>query len=276
MLIMGRYNGQTHNDSKPAGFNPTRRFMMYQQADKKYKVQFGAWACGSFSLEKLYLEHLQFRNRWSATNCGFDLTKYKGTMLYFEQHMLYDYLVFIDPEYETTEAFLKEATFHPIALITHPQTIVVKSKNRAGPRRARKYWVQRPSWWDSGWEFATNIAEKGMFIYFIMFIDLSYPWVDPYIDELKQSARAEEWWNDPNQKWKTDFDTHVRDSVNTQDLDTKQHEQENLGPLILKVQDQHSSQFIEQVTVFYKSHWYWGGRNLSIKKICDPKQPIHN
>lgn len=239
--------------------------------NNQFKVQFGAWTTGHFSLTNLYSEHMQFRNRWSASNCGFDLARYLGTMFYLEQHAELDYIVFIDPEYETTASFLRQATFHPIAMITHPQTVLIKSRKRAGPRRARKIWIPRPAWWDSGWTFTKEIAQKGMFIYFFMFIDLDHPWIDSHLDvEINSGADNDGviWWK--KMDWKTEWDKYVEKTVKTDDVDKVDSVKACYGPLMLRERDLQEYKNNEQVTAFYKSYWMWGGRNLTIKKVCDP------
>lgn len=285
-LIIGWSSANHQMELDAEHFNPARRYMPNAAGDK---IQFGGWALGSFTLAGLYREHQQYRNRWSFSNCGFDLASYKGTTLYLEQHHKHDYIVFIDPEYRSLNEFAKQATFHPLELITHPQTILVKSRERAGPRRARKVWVPRPSWWDSGWEFAKTIANKGIFCWFVMFVDLDYPWVLARLDTGNindQPATSNDffsWWRLGNAGWKTTFDAYVRSTVeqahdskiaqtNEQSID--EWEKVMAGPMVLKFKDINQHQFAEQVLWFYKSTWYWGGRNLTLKKVCDPNADV--
>nr|ATY37438.1 ORF1 [Anelloviridae sp.] len=259
-------------------FNPVQRYF----ADPTGTLQMGGWAIGNFSLYNMYTEHQAYRNRWSYSNCGFDLARYSGTTLYFEQHFDIDYMVFIDPEYETIKAFAHQATFHPLSLITHPQTIMVKSRARAGPRRARKVWVPRPSWWDSGWDFSKNIANKGIFSYFICMVDLDWPMMQKIgRSESDMDNQNVSWWKDKNLGWKAKFDKYVTDCVSTPYKD-KNHTmtQDDLdvcgwGPFFLRPGTSYLNQN-RQLLMFYKSVWHWGGRNMLLKKVCDPSKDLHN
>lgn len=264
----------TPNDTRHA-WDPVQRFYAAQNGD----IQLGGWALGNFSLEGLYKEHLAFRNRWSFSNCGFDLASYKGTWLYFEQHRHMDYLVMIDSEYESLKEFVTQTTFHPLALITHPHVIVIKSRDRVGPRRARKVWVPRPAWWDSGWTFTKDIARKGMFAYFIMFIELDYPLMVKYVESENYLDQEEvSWWKSANQKWKEDWDSYILSTLSETEPASKADLVRpdkskvihiNQGPLMPR----YNAIFVGtnwQLLMFYKSIWRWGGRNLTMKKICDP------
>nr|ATY37433.1 ORF1 [Anelloviridae sp.] len=277
-LVMGWSGAHVGAEKEPQHFNPVRRYM---PSSNGQKVQFGGWALGSFTLAGLYREHQWYRNRWSFSNCGFDLASYHGTTLYLEQHHLYDYLVFIDPEYRSIAEFAKQATFHPIELITHPQSILVKSRARAGPRRARKVFIPRPSWWDSGWEFAKDIANKGIFCWFVMFVDLDYPWILARLDTGDINAQPStsnefiNWWRLGDQGWKKEFDDYVRETT-TQGHDSKIGETNErtdeqwakmmAGPMVLKFRNINEHTFAEQVLWFYKSVWRWGWKKPNTEK----------
>lgn len=277
-LIMGTPVQTTDHGfgDKWAHFNPARRFTVVGDGSQ---LQLGGWTVGHLSLSALYEEHKAFKNRWSTSNCGFDLARYMGTTMYLQQHSKYDYIAFFDEEYETTEEFMKgTASLHPMLMLTHPKTILVKSRERAGPRRSRRVFIPRPSWWDNGWSFAKDIAQKGLFIYYFSFIDLEWPWLDPYLKEDDRSGSTNQkkrWW--PNNNWKTKFDdfqqkqfaTTTDVTMSSQDMETL-----NYGPFMLRMHDAQAQNFVAQITFFYKSKWYWGGNNLTFKTICDPKKTL--
>nr|ATX61881.1 putative ORF1 [Torque teno calomys tener virus] len=245
------------------GFNPVRRFGIW--GNNNSNVQLGGWVVGHFSLQMLYYEHKDWKNRWSNTNCGWDLVQYYGTTLFLEQHKDQDYIVFLDPEYQSTEEFLKTTSIHPLLMITHPNTILIKSRERAGPRRARKVFLPRPSWWDSGWSFSTDICKKGIFLFYVCFIDLDWPWLDNYIEDHKKEKAK--WWKD--NKWKEEFDKYVKDNFMMPTQDTDIHETLNMGPFWPRPVDVNNSKNL-QLVFFYKSYWRWGGNNLTVKAVCDP------
>nr|QYD02305.1 ORF1 [Torque teno felis virus] len=278
-LCLGQGSNAHNLSSTNHEFNPVRRF---DTDTSNTYVSFGGWSVGSFTLQRLYQEHQHYRNRWSASNCGFDLVRYRGTTLFLEQHAKLDYIFFVDPEYETTEAFIKQATMHPLALITHPQSVLIKSRERAGPRRSRKIFVPRPAWWDSGWDFSKHIAQKGLFIYIVFVVDLDYPWFESYFDRAinQSTVTDQEWWRKGIKVWKDSFDDYTRKTVDTKPSGTTTSITDNntigAGPFFYKPRNAEDWKYNEQITFFYKSYWHWGGRNLTIKKICDPTLDIHN
>lgn len=278
LLISGQINTNTHWGSKWYEFNPARKFTDWQGTNSQWKLQYGGWACHSLTLVNLYDEHTKFRNRWSASNCGFDLARYLGTTVYLQQHKTMDYIVYIDEEYSSTMDFLRQGSMHPMIMLTHPKTILIKSRERAGPRRTRKVWVPRPSWWENGWVFTTIMCKKGMFIFYAAFVDLDHPWVEPYIgSDGGTDENSAKWWNKTD--WKDKWDTNQKiefNATNQPDVQSLTDDLKaiNRGPFMLRALDV-NKQSIEQVTFFYKSKWRWGGNNITLKTICDPtKFPV--
>lgn len=271
-------------EKKPWNFCPEARFWVgntnhpWWPFGETITLHCGGWAIGSLSLYAMYLEHLYSKNRWSVSNCGFDLAKYRGTTFYLPQHATIDYIFFYDSEYQDLDKFLEHTDLHPLLLITHPQTILIKSKNRAGPRRTRKVYIPRPAWWPSGWSDMRNIAKTGLFCYFIMAIDLDNPWIGKYQNPYDGAHGA--WWTD--QKWLTKWNEYVRTPNNNQSTSfrIKQYSSNDManvrsGPFILKSwKMEHPDYIYPQITIFYKSYWTWGGRSLSIKTVCDPNKPL--
>lgn len=124
-------------------FNPQAKFG-WRADDNTCDIWTGGWAIGTFSLTHLYYEFTMWRNRWSASNCGFDLAKYHGTKLTFVPHKNLDYLVFIDTKYRDTTVFRKQR-LHPALIITHPQTRIIWSYSKKNYKRLPSIWVPRPN-----------------------------------------------------------------------------------------------------------------------------------
>lgn len=237
----------------------------------------GGWSAGAFSLNNLYKEHKWHRNRWSVSNCGFDLTRYRGTTMYLPQHAEWDYIAFFDPEYKSLKHFMEHTPLHPIQLLTHPQTILIKSRKTAGPRRSRRIFIPPPAWWDSGWNGMDTVCDNGIFCYFFAFVDLDNPWLGQFAQPKTPDTGA--WWQDA--KWINAWDTYLKKCAakpptvqergtmhNSTDMKTVRY-----GPFWPK-EFTKSSLLYTQVTWFYKSYWDWGGNNLSFKTICDPCKPL--
>lgn len=251
---------------------------------KEHEIVLGGFSSGTFSLSSLYMEHLMYRNRWSQSNCGFDLASYRGTKLYFQPHPDYDYIVLVDPEYRKYDQWVKQP-MHPAVLITHPQSRIIRSIKHAGPRRKMpKMFVPPPSTMNTGWQWMAELANEGLFAWFVTWIDLGAPWVGN-IDNPNQVK----WWKTGDQSNKPDW---VTESVNMQmktvqqGLDAYYTESMNnkrwvnpgkfpyqlgFGPFVFKGPHMSDQEHYPQITWFYKSYWQWGGSTTSIKTVCDPK-----
>lgn len=289
LLIIGRQ--QDSNESydsykkQTTNFCPEQRFFVgadqgtwWWPWNKTNQLLCGGWSVGCFSLHILWQEHLYHKNRWSVSNCGFDLAKYRGATMYLPQHADIDYLFFWDAEYKDMQHFLEHEKLHPIDLMTHPQAILIKSRERAGPRRTRKVYIPRPSWWPSGWSNMQDIAKTGLFVYFVVAVDLDHPWLGKYQNPTTKETGM--WWAD--MKWYEDWNTLVKNTDhNTSPTERSKArdnaEQSNIrgGPFLLRQwKVEHDHYIYKQLTLFYKVYFTWGGRSLSIKNICDPTKPL--
>lgn len=246
---------------------------------RSIQIQSGGWTIGCFSLHILWQEHLYHKNRWSASNCGFDLAKYRGTTLYLPQHATLDYIFFWDAEYKDIDHFIKHEKLHPLDLITHPQAILIKSRARAGPRRTRKVYIPRPSWWPSGWSNMVDIAKTGLFIYYCIVVDLDHPWIGKY--QTPKDVNSGAWWMDTDwygkwEAWIQNTDHNTSQTERAKLLSKPDNKVIRAGPFFLRNwANEHPEHYIyHQLTLFYKVYWTWGGRSLSIKNICDPSKPL--
>ncbi|AWJ58478.1 ORF1 [Anelloviridae sp.] len=271
-LMVGQPN-QT-GDPKTAKHYELKQGSIFAYKADGSDLWMGTWGVGMVSLSILYEEHKMWRNRWSQSNCGFDMAEYRGTTVYLEQHSTADYIAFFDEEYRNIQSFAQQASLHPLVLLTHPKTVIIKSRARAGPRRARKVFIPRPSWWDSGWKFSKDVAKKGLFVWYISLVDLEHPWMDAYIQDDSAFEKAK-WWKDF--KWKDDFDTFVNTAIQQlQTSDNSANYKESIphGPTMYSVKDMQRDTMNIQITWFYKSYWHWGGNNLTIKKVCNPDMDV--
>lgn len=289
LLVIGRQPAKTEEvnpsyKSSLMNFCPEARFFVGNTTTwwwpfaTNTQVLTGGWSVGNMSLNQLYLEHQWYKNRWSRSNCGFDLVKYRGTTLYLPQHEYIDYIFFVDSEYKSIDKFLQEMDLHPLQLITHPAAILIKSRNRAGPRRTRKVYVPRPSWWSSGWASMSSMADEGLFCWFAIAIDLDNPWIGKY--QNPTTVATGQWWGNDNwyKKWKEYLGNKNKQESSverTQLFEDEDHKTIRAGPFMLRNwKIEHQDYIYPQMTMFYKVYWTWGGRNLSFKKICDPKKPL--
>lgn len=248
----------------------------------------GGWSLGVMSLEAFYQEHTDKRNRWSTSNCGFDLVKYLGTKLYFVPCPYQDYIVYIDEEYHSTEEMMKQC-LHPAVVITHPKSRLIRSIKNGGPRRKLPHmWVPRASNMSSSWHRSKEIANWGLFAYYCAFVDLGCPCIAQVNDPNIQT-----WWknrsnNNPDPDWYTYWMQFQKLSGQAgleklggppTETDRKKFEGLADGPFLQKSPNEYCSwnkdgapgaRVYSQVVWFYKSFWRWGGTVLTLKQVCNP------
>lgn len=290
VLVTGHTFASKPNDTndvkKYASFKPWFPFGTVISNGWFYSDQrlcLGGYSTGTFSLSSLYAEHLTYRNRWSQSNCGYDLACYKGTKLYMLPHQTYDYIVYVDQEYKSFTEWLKQC-MHPGVLITHPKARVVRSIKNAGPRRKMpKMFIPPPTTMNTGWQWMNNIATEGLFAWFVTWLDLDAPWIGNVDD-----PSTVKWWSTGDKNSAPDW---VKHSTEMQGKDISaalnafysnnsnvNNQWENLGygPFILKgiynTAQEHRVDY-PQITFFYKSYWQWGGSTTTFKTVCDPKDP---
>lgn len=307
VLISGlRYPGTDQQFTEPRGsgwlnaWSPMVPFGMLYQTGWFYqnnKLVLGGYSAGTFSLDALYQEHLWYRNRWSNSNCGFDLASYRGTTIYFKPHLYFDYIVFIDPEYGDFREWMKQC-MHPAVLLTHPQAFIVKSIRSGGPRRKlKKRHIPPPSTWSSGWRWMKDVCKDGLFSWYVCWIDLEEPWAprtqDPQDYKWWQTGGVDtppEWvgkWMDLQQLDPADALGKVVDGGGTAGIrltdgtgtigPTNMYNKLRYTPFVLKHPGMAGTDpkmppvdSYPQILWFYKSFWQWGGSTVTIKKVCDP------
>lgn len=239
----------------------------------------GSWSVSLFNLKRLYEDHKQFRNRWSTSNCGFDLVKYHGTLLTFVPHTSLDYIVYVDTEYKSVSAFMKQP-LHPGVVITHPRTRIIKSRNWYKSKRFPSIWVPRPNHWTDQWYYMDDAATSSMFLMYISWIDLNDPFLPITIGTNENEFK---WWQpdpDGDTGWVKQFRRMQDSSLDPHNsrIDYanggepgKNWKYVDWGPFILKRSWPESK--CPSVPVFYKSYWTWGGNVISLKPVCDPTIP---
>lgn len=255
----------------------------------KQDIILGGYSVGAFSLQNLYEEHLASRNRWSQSNCGFDLARYMYTVLYFVPHPYLDYIVYVDAEYKTMDLFKKDV-LHPGSMITHPATRIIRSIRNGGPRRKLpRIKIPRPAHWDDGWMWMSDLAKWGLFAFYISWVDL----FDPFIGNLADPNKVR-WWSwsstdNKNADWYEEWGvlqkqlptqqvTDVYESLRAWNLTGntapgKGKYALRFGPFVLKDPYGHGdkiSDIYPQIPIFYKSYFWWGGSTTGLKTICDP------
>ncbi|QIJ55523.1 ORF1 [Lepus torque teno virus 1] len=284
---------KTHNTEakQMSSFKPQTCFGMVNVRGWFYGnnyVNFGGYSCGTFSLTSLYQEHLMMRNRWSQSNCGFDLGTYRGTKITFVPHPQLDYLVYVDAEYRDFNLWMKQC-MHPAVLITHPSTRLIRSIAHGGPRRRLpKMFVPPPSTMNSGWSWMKDLAGQGLFAWWVCWLDLHNPWFahveDPNVVkwwDKGQENQPPTWyqdWFDLQQMSVGDQIMAVYGSGKIGDVPSNfengnRYDKLAYGPFIYKNKPNAQVDYgFPQITFFYKSYWQWGGSTTTIKKVCNPEQ----
>lgn len=249
---------------------------------KNQDIYLGGYSMGTFSLASMYAEHLMWRNRWSTSNCGYDLASYKGTKLYFMPHPELDYIVYVDEEYKSFDEWSKQC-MHPGVLMTHPKTRLIRSLRTGGPRRKLpKMFIRPPSTMNTGWQWMNNIAKAGLFAWFTCWVDFQAPWIGNVDD-----PNTVRWWEGGDTqtsplwvssalkmqskdvgKATTDYYAGLKPNVSLGELN-----QLDYGPFILKGPSHNLAETpvkYPQMCWFYKSYWQWGGSTTGVRAVCDP------
>ncbi|QIJ55578.1 ORF1 [Marmot associated torque teno virus] len=289
VLVSGFHSPLSTDDNKKKNdsFKPTVAFG--EQTSWWYSrftgdLILGGYCMGAISLNGLYDEHKAGRNRWSRSNCGFDLVRYLGSTVYFVPHKFLDYIVYIDPEYKTMDLFKKQS-MHPAAMLTHPNTRIIRSIEHGGPRRKLpRFRIPRPAHWDDGWIWMSDVAKWGLFAFYVSWIDLESPFI-AHVDDPNNVK----WWSDTGTtaeqgpKWMSKFKEQQNKAPGQQLTDfygglTNSVPQDDVakldyGPFILKAPGPGQVGGLPtypQITAFYKCHFLWGGSTAGIKEVCDP------
>lgn len=291
MLVTGREHPKNTDkaEQKKASFKPFFPMGTVLAQGWFYKSQalyLGGYSMGTFSLASLYAEHLMWRNRWSQSNCGFDLASYKGTKLYFQPHPELDYIVYVDEEYKSFAEWAKQC-MHPGVLMTHPKARLIRSIKNGGPRRKLpRMFIKPPSTMNTGWQWMNTIATAGLFAWFTTWVDLQSPWIgnvdDPNTVKWWESGTADhppQWVNSAILMQGKDCSKAENDYyAGFQPNQTlNQYNQLDFGPFIIKAPSHDMSKrpvAYPQMLWFYKSYWQWGGSTTGIKNVCDPKLEI--
>lgn len=277
-------------ESKAPNFRPFK-IMGDLKADRS-----GGWMVGQLGLESFYRDFQEGRNRWSHSNCGFDLAQYKGTYvtLYPAQS---DYIFWFDTDYGNFNEFKTLVShIHPAILLNAPHTTVVLSKETTGRYRPKRVWIPPPTVYGNKWSTMSDWNDRGLAIFAITLIDFKFPWIHPGLtfDETRpydcydyarntgntkvvvknQNAKWElskMWWNCKEGSSAKKADVWYAQwpgwSSENAPLTEAVYDAIAFGPFVKK------QQFAEaQIVLTYRSKWWWGGDILTMPEpVCNPK-----
>lgn len=255
----------------------------------------GGWMVGELTLEGFYNDFLEGRNRWSHSNCGFDLARYIGTKLTLYPANV-DYIFWYDTDYGNFNEFKTLVQhIHPAILINSPHTTVVLSKETLGRYRPRRVWIPPPTIYGNRWATQSDWAQRGLAIFAISVIDFKFPWIHPGTNfdnprpydmydytgptgRNKQVVKnkndkfllSETWWNNKTGSSSGRADVWYAQwpgwTAEMGALQATVYDAIALGPFVKK------QQYAEcQVCITYRSYWKWGGDILTMpERVCDP------
>ncbi|BBE36941.1 hypothetical protein QKL48_gp3 [Paguma larvata torque teno virus] len=126
----------------------------------EYKPNMGCCNILTLSLKFFYWEWKHFRNTWSASNEGYDLARYFGTIFKLYPHPTVDYAVWWDTEYG---GYTIDDLRHlqPAVTILEKNHIIVRSRRRGG-NKPLKLKLHPPSTQDTNWYFQNRWCEVGV------------------------------------------------------------------------------------------------------------------
>ncbi|QLG20786.1 ORF1 [Cerdocyon thous torque teno virus 1] len=118
----------------------------------------------TFSLDFLYFENQRWRNRWSATNEGFDLARYFGTRLFLPPHADLFYIATLETEFEDS-AKQSSVYAHPaIGLMTKGHKLIIPRKYGG---RGKHMFARPPSVFNTQWFRMQSYCGAGLFRLYI-------------------------------------------------------------------------------------------------------------
>nr|QLG20790.1 ORF1 [Cerdocyon thous torque teno virus 3] len=114
-----------------------------------FSYKMGGCSLLTLSLDFFYHENMRWRNRWSASNEGYDLARYFGTKIYLPPHPK-DLWYIATWETEFTQGPKGSYVYtHPaVALLTKPH-VLVRPRNLGG--RGKKIMLRPPAVFSSQW-----------------------------------------------------------------------------------------------------------------------------
>lgn len=252
---------------------------------------------GQLGLDSLYKDFLEGRNRWSHTNCGFDLAKYRGTYVTLYPTFSTDYIFWFDTDYGNYNEFKTLVQhIHPGILLNSPHTTVVLSKETLGRYRPKRVYIPPPTIFGNKWSTMSDWSARGLAVFAISVIDFRHPWVHPglnfgsnrpydmydYSNKVGNAKSiikrttdkwnlGEMWWNNKTGSSAGRADVWYAQWPGWSDepgaLSANVYDAIALGPFVKK------QQFAEcQIVLTYRSKWWWGGDILTLpERVCDPK-----
>lgn len=160
--------------------NPTLPFTVWvpkkpDQWRGHYQLLEGGASLINLSLMLLYEQHLFGRNRWTASNEGFDLVKYRGTSFTFWPHPTLDYIVWWERDFEST-SFMHYRRLHPAVALLEKNHLIMRSVSRGG-RRKKRIFIPPPSTFQNGWTFMDQFCDVKVLILGITWINLDNPFL---------------------------------------------------------------------------------------------------
>lgn len=261
------------------------------------KDRSGGWVVGQLGLNAFYADHLEGRNHWSHTNCGFDLAQYKGTTMTLYPAKTVDYIFWYDTDYGNYDEFKTLVShIHPALLINAPHTTVVLSKETTGHYRPKRVRIPPPTVFGNKWSTMSDWSARGLAVFAISVIDFQFPWIHPGLNfgsdrpyDMYDYAGTtgntltkvmsttdkwkiqDMWWNNKQGSTTNRADVWYAQwpgwSSEPGTISKTVYDAIALGPFVKK------QQFAEcQLVLTYRSHWNWGGDILTLpEKVCDPK-----
>lgn len=157
----------------------------------------------TFGLGQLYSESKLFRNRWSHSNDGYDLCRYRGTRLIFYPMLSQTYIVSWDPDYRSFQ-WGEQGIQHPMIMLQQPYHKIVWSKLYRPGGKAKRIFIKPPAVMKSEWYWMSDMAEFGLFQMYISYFEPNIPFMaaDQRIAGVKLTNTGTHetiwycWWKD--------------------------------------------------------------------------------
>nr|UHK04834.1 MAG: ORF1 [Torque teno midi virus] len=168
-------------------FGQGRQCYNFIQHIKDYCSQNFAWGGGFcvsvFSLSFLYEELQFFRNVWTASNDGYDLSRYLGTTIYVYRHPTCDFILTYKRSPPLTINRLSYPSAHPLRLLLLRKKVIIHSiKSKPKGKLYVKIKIKPPKLMTNRWFFMEEMADTPLFMLIASATSLNQPYLKTNTD----------------------------------------------------------------------------------------------
>nr|UYW66174.1 ORF1 [Torque teno virus 8] len=160
-----------------------RNYARHITDNNKYDAFGGGISTLQFNLSWLYEEYCKHRNRWSKTNEGLELVRYKGCKFTLYRHPTCDYFVKYNRKLPFQDSQLTGPSLHPsLLMIQKKRKIVPGFKTKPKGRSTKKLIIKPPTLYTDKWYFMRDFCKVPLAYLGVSLGNLRFPFCRPQTD----------------------------------------------------------------------------------------------